>query len=89
MEGGEGIFRAGSRRGFGFGSSSLRRKSDADPTFSNSFHSDDDEEALKWGAIQKLPTVSRLRKGLLTNPEGEASEIDIHKLWVARNESFA
>ncbi|RZB48333.1 Pleiotropic drug resistance protein 1 [Glycine soja] len=85
MEGGEGIFRAGSRRGFGFGSSSLRRKSDADPTFSNSFHSDDDEEALKWGAIQKLPTVSRLRKGLLTNPEGEASEIDIHKLWTIAN----
>ncbi|RDY03844.1 Pleiotropic drug resistance protein 1, partial [Mucuna pruriens] len=48
--------------------------------FANSFHQEDDEEALKWAAIQKLPTVARLRTGLLTSPQGVASEIDIHQL---------
>ncbi|KAK7336924.1 hypothetical protein VNO77_17477 [Canavalia gladiata] len=48
--------------------------------FSNSFHKEDDEEALKWASIQKLPTIARLRKGLFTTTEGEANEIDIHKL---------
>ncbi|KAK7284172.1 hypothetical protein RJT34_18913 [Clitoria ternatea] len=64
---------------FRIGSSSIWRNSDAD-IFSNSFHQEDDEEALKWAAIQKLPTVSRMRKALLTSPDGEANEIDVHKL---------
>ncbi|XP_027349846.1 pleiotropic drug resistance protein 1-like isoform X2 [Abrus precatorius] len=64
---------------FRIGSSSIWRNSDAE-IFSNSFHQEDDEEALKWAAIQKLPTVSRLRKALLTSSEGEASEIDVQKL---------
>nr|TKS15347.1 hypothetical protein D5086_0000033840 [Populus alba] len=49
-------------------------------TFSRSSREEDDEEALKWAAIERLPTYSRLRKGLLTTPQGEACEIDIHKL---------
>jgi hypothetical protein len=49
-------------------------------TFSRSSREEDDEEALKWAAIGRLPTYSRLRKGLLTTPQGEACEIDIHKL---------
>ncbi|CAJ1898763.1 unnamed protein product [Sphenostylis stenocarpa] len=48
--------------------------------FANSFHQEDDEEALKWAAIQKLPTVARLRTGLLTSPAGVANEIDVHQL---------
>ncbi|XP_027349852.1 pleiotropic drug resistance protein 1-like isoform X2 [Abrus precatorius] len=64
---------------FGIGSPTIWRNSDAE-IFSNSFHQEDDEEALKWAAIQKLPTVSRLRKALLTSSEGEASEIDVQKL---------
>lgn len=39
-----------------------------------------DEEALKWAAIQRLPTVTRLRRGLLINSEGGANEIDVHKI---------
>ena len=74
IEGGEASFKASS------GSSSLGRKSTDLDMFSNSMHKEDDEEALKWDAIQKLPTVARLRKGLLTNPEGQASEIDVKKL---------
>lgn len=72
MEGGGGSFR--------IGSSSLWRNSDAAEIFSNSFHQEDDEEALKWAAIQRLPTFARLRKGLLTSPQGEATEIDIKRL---------
>ncbi|RYR03043.1 hypothetical protein Ahy_B06g081876 isoform C [Arachis hypogaea] len=48
-----------------------------------SFHQEDeedDEEALKWAAIQKLPTVARMRRGLLATPEGVADEVCIPKL---------
>jgi len=65
---------------FRIGSSSIWRNSDAAEIFSNSFHQEDDEEALKWAAIQKLPTFERLRKGLLTSLQGEATEIDVEKL---------
>ncbi|XP_024625543.1 pleiotropic drug resistance protein 1 isoform X2 [Medicago truncatula] len=64
----------------GGGSSSIWRNSDAAQIFSNSFHQEDDEEALKWAAIQKLPTFERLRKGLLTSLQGEATEVDVEKL---------
>ena len=36
--------------------------------------------ALKWAAIQKLPTFERLRKGLLTSLQGGTIEIDIENL---------
>ncbi|MED6194939.1 transcription factor [Stylosanthes scabra] len=42
----------------------------------------DDEEALKWDAIQKLPSVVRLRRGLLVTPDGVTSQIDVKKLGV-------
>ncbi|XP_043694952.1 pleiotropic drug resistance protein 1-like isoform X2 [Telopea speciosissima] len=40
---------------------------------------DDDEEALKWAAIQKLPTWNRMRKGILLGGEDGVTtkEIDI------------
>ena len=41
---------------------------------------DNDEEALKWAALEKLPTYNRLRKGLLTTSRGVANEIDITEL---------
>ncbi|XP_027344794.1 pleiotropic drug resistance protein 1-like isoform X3 [Abrus precatorius] len=41
---------------------------------------EDDEEALKWAVLEKLPTYNRLRKGLLTTSRGVASEIDITDL---------
>ncbi|CAI8614414.1 unnamed protein product [Vicia faba] len=78
MEGG-GSFRSGS--------SSIWRNNDADEIFSNSFHQQDDEEALKWAAIQKLPTFARMRKGLLTSLQGEAVEVDVKKLgWQERKD---
>jgi hypothetical protein len=65
---------------FRIGSSSIWRNSDAAEIFSNSFHQEDDEEALKWASIQKLPTFERLRKGLLTSLQGGTIEIDIENL---------
>lgn len=63
-------------------SSSRRKNSDVEYLFPNSVNREDndEEEALKWAAIQRLPTVARLRTGLLMTSEGEANEIDIHHL---------
>ncbi|KAL3650719.1 transcription factor [Castilleja foliolosa] len=47
--------------------------------FSRSSRQEDDEEALKWAALERLPTFVRLRKGLLLGPIG-TNEIDIHNL---------
>ncbi|KAL9463298.1 hypothetical protein AB3S75_001161 [Citrus x aurantiifolia] len=48
--------------------------------FSMSSREEDDEEALKWAAIEKLPTYNRLKKGLLTTSQGEAFEVDVSNL---------
>ncbi|KAK8618889.1 hypothetical protein V6N13_132867 [Hibiscus sabdariffa] len=86
MEGGE-IFGASShlRRSFrSAGSSSVWRSNDVE-AFSRSYRDEDDEEALMWAALEKLPTVSRLRKGILARSEGGADEIDVHGLgWLQR-----
>ena len=60
-------------------SSSIWRNNDA-KIFSRSLHQEDEEEALKWATIQKLPTVERLRYALLTSPDGGANEIDVKQL---------
>ena len=41
---------------------------------------EEDEEALRWIALEKLPTYDRLRKGLLSSSRGEAMEIDVLNL---------
>ncbi|MQK21777.1 hypothetical protein EI013_25750, partial [Escherichia coli] len=48
--------------------------------FSRSSREEDDEEALKWAALEKLPTYNRLRKGLLTTSHGAANEIYVTDL---------
>ncbi|KAI9122006.1 hypothetical protein K1719_006695 [Acacia pycnantha] len=68
-------------------SSSRRRNTDMEVS-SNSFDQEDDEEALKWAAIERLPTLSRLRTGLWTSPDGGANEIDIHKLGLQERKSL-
>ncbi|OMP00190.1 ABC-2 type transporter [Corchorus olitorius] len=85
MEGSD-IYRAsnslrGSLRGsLRSGSASLWRNNAAAEGFSRSSRDEDDEEALKWAALEKLPTVARLRKGILTSSQGGANEIDVHDL---------
>ncbi|KAG8379880.1 hypothetical protein BUALT_Bualt07G0135300 [Buddleja alternifolia] len=48
--------------------------------FSSSTRDEDDEEALKWAALEKLPTFDRLRKGLLLGSRGAANEVDVDDL---------
>ncbi|PIA65376.1 hypothetical protein AQUCO_00100685v1 [Aquilegia coerulea] len=60
-------------------SSSIWRNNTAE-VFSKSSGDEDDEEALKWAALEKLPTYSRIKKGILTGEDGGATEIDIPNL---------
>ncbi|KAK3411034.1 hypothetical protein EUGRSUZ_J03049 [Eucalyptus grandis] len=52
-------------------SGSLSRRGDED---------EDDEEALKWAALERLPTFDRLRKGILTASRGGGDEVDVLNL---------
>lgn len=75
MEGAEIYIPGGSLRR---GDSSIW-SSNAMEGFSKSSREEDDEEALKWAALERLPTYDRLKKGILATSKG-ASEIDIHGL---------
>ncbi|KAL5756301.1 hypothetical protein ACOSP7_020727 [Xanthoceras sorbifolium] len=61
-------------------SSSRWRNSNMEAFSRSSREEEDDEEALRWAALEKLPTFDRLRKGILTTSRGGASEIDISNL---------
>ncbi|XP_040867353.1 pleiotropic drug resistance protein 1-like [Glycine max] len=41
---------------------------------------EDDEEALKWAAIERLPTYLRIRRSILNNEDGKGREVDIKQL---------
>ncbi|TYJ21968.1 hypothetical protein E1A91_A08G097600v1 [Gossypium mustelinum] len=55
-------------------------RNDVREAFSTSSREEDDENALKWAAIQKLPTYLRVRRGILTEQDGQSREIDIKNL---------
>lgn len=59
-------------------SARIWRSTDAD-VFRRSSRDEDDEEALKWAALEKLPTVDRLRKGILVGSKGP-EEVDVQDL---------
>ncbi|KAJ0586561.1 putative ABC-type xenobiotic transporter [Helianthus annuus] len=61
------------------GSNSAWRNSGME-VFSKSSREEDDEEALKWASLEKLPTFDRLKKGLLFGSSGPSNEIDIDSL---------
>lgn len=82
MESGD-VYRASSLR---IGSSSIWRNTSMD-VFSRSSVEEDDEEALKWAAIERLPTYLRIRRGLLTE-EGQAREIDIQSLGLQEKKNL-
>jgi hypothetical protein len=77
MEGADDIYRACSLQR---GGSSLWTNNVSD-AFSKSSRDEDDEEALKWAAIERLPTFNRLQKGLLATSKG-ANEIYIQNLGI-------
>lgn len=48
---------------------------------SESFREDgDDEEALRWAALERLPTYNRVRIGIFRNVVGDSKEVEVHKL---------
>ncbi|KVI05977.1 hypothetical protein Ccrd_015657 [Cynara cardunculus var. scolymus] len=61
------------------GSTSVWRNSGMD-VFSKSSREDDDEEALKWASLEKLPTFDRLKKGLLFGSTGPSNQVDVDNL---------
>ncbi|RZC64005.1 hypothetical protein C5167_025792 [Papaver somniferum] len=76
MDSGE-VYRVASLRR---NSSSIWRNNSGE-VFSRSSRDEDDEEALKWAALEKLPTYNRIRKGILSGQDGlETKEIDIQNL---------
>ncbi|KAI6681764.1 hypothetical protein NL676_035645 [Syzygium grande] len=58
----------------------IRTYSNAYSIHSSSRNREDDEEALKWAAIERLPTYQRVRKGLLHGVTGDLKETDLTKL---------
>ncbi|CAH9122315.1 unnamed protein product [Cuscuta epithymum] len=76
-----GIMRGGSIRGSSrANSNSIWRNSGVEVFSRASRNEADDEEALKWAALEKLPTFDRLRKGLMFGSDGRAAEVDIDHL---------
>ncbi|XP_058208545.1 pleiotropic drug resistance protein 1-like isoform X2 [Rhododendron vialii] len=75
MESGD-IYRVSSARI----NSSNTWRSNPGEVFSRSSREEDDEEALTWAAIEKLPTYLRITRGILTEEEGPPREIDIKSL---------
>lgn len=48
---------------------------------SESFREDgDDEEALRWAALERLPTYDRVRRGIFTNIVGDKKQVDLNEL---------
>ncbi|XP_075488332.1 pleiotropic drug resistance protein 1-like [Primulina tabacum] len=83
MEGGD-IFRVSSAR---ISSSNIWRNTGLE-VFSRSSLEADDEEALKWAAIEKLPTYLRIRRGILQEKEGLSREIDIKNLGLVERKNL-
>ncbi|KAJ4821384.1 ABC transporter G family member 36 [Rhynchospora pubera] len=71
----EGLSHIGSLRRSG----SIWQQTGAD-VFSRSSRDEDDEEALKWAALEKLPTYSRVRRGILSSTSGKINEVDVENL---------
>ncbi|XP_037406461.1 ABC transporter G family member 32-like [Triticum dicoccoides] len=65
---------------------SLRRDSwrSSDDVFSRSSSrfqdEEDDEEALRWAALERLPTYDRVRRGILQAETGEKIDVDVGRL---------
>ncbi|XP_078168184.1 ABC transporter G family member 36-like isoform X1 [Carex rostrata] len=46
----------------------------------SSREAEDDEEALRWAALEKLPTYNRVRLGILASPSGGLKEVNVKNL---------
>ena len=87
-----------SRSIHGYGGRSLSMEEVASATGSrrhsrrSSWRIDEDEEALKWAALQRLPTYDRLRTGILrsilSDEKVAIKEVDVRKLNMAERQRF-
>ncbi|KAL7122203.1 hypothetical protein ACP275_01G030300 [Erythranthe tilingii] len=84
MEGGD-IFRVSSAR---LGSSSIWRNTGMESFSRSEKDAEDDEEALKWAALEKLPTYLRIRRGMLVEDEGKTREVDIKNLGLSERRNL-
>lgn len=75
----------GSMRSMSRSASSWRTTS---TVFGRSGREEDDEEALKWAVLEKLPTYDRMRKGILTGAGGPAQEVDIQDLGILERKNL-
>ncbi|CAA0810634.1 ABC transporter G family member 40 [Striga hermonthica] len=71
MEGGE-IFRVNS--------SNIWRNTGMEAFSRSSREEEDDEEALRWAALERLPTKIRIKRGILTEEQGKSREVDVKNL---------
>nr|XP_017215736.1 PREDICTED: pleiotropic drug resistance protein 1-like [Daucus carota subsp. sativus] len=79
---------SGERMGSMRAGSSVWRDKGMD-VFSKSTREEDDEEALKWASLEKLPTFDRLRKGLLLGSQGAGfREVDIDEIGVHQRKNL-
>lgn len=44
-----------------------------------SSHAEDDEQALRWAALEKLPTFNRLRASIFQKNTGSVRQVDVQK----------
>ncbi|KAG8375491.1 hypothetical protein BUALT_Bualt10G0105400 [Buddleja alternifolia] len=49
---------------------------------------DEDEEALKWAALERLPTYIRIRRGIYSEEHGESREIDVKTLGIVERNNL-
>ncbi|CAN6583610.1 unnamed protein product [Malus baccata var. baccata] len=56
--------------------------------FSRSSRAEDDEEALKWAALERLPTCLRVGRGLFIDGEGQAREVDVQTLGLLERKTL-
>ncbi|KAJ3670856.1 hypothetical protein LUZ60_008282 [Juncus effusus] len=82
MDPGEGITSIGSLRRDG----SIWRRND--DVFSRSSRDENDEEALRWAALEKLPTYNRVRRGILASASGGQKEVDVENLEVTEKRAL-
>jgi hypothetical protein len=73
--------------------SSWRGASGRSDVFGRSEREEDDEEALRWAAIERLPTYDRMRKGILLpgavgDVGGAGREVDILGLGLSERKNL-
>ncbi|XP_043699337.1 ABC transporter G family member 39-like isoform X2 [Telopea speciosissima] len=73
------------RSGSGFWSSSSNNVFSQSP---RNRDDEDDKEALKWAALERLPTFDRIKKAIVTGTDGEKKEVDIQNLGIQEKKNL-